>query len=819
MSKASPIQQSFNAGEFAPRMEGRTDIEKYANACQELQNFLPLIQGAALKRSGFRYVKHTKDSSKRSRLIPFEFSATQAYALEFGDLYMRVYLNGGISLKASVAITSTDEANPVQVTTGAAHGLVTGEETYLDGIATATSLNEKFYTVTFVDATHYTLDGVDGTGIGLGTGGTSSEVFEVATPYAAADVDALQWSQSADVLYLAHPDHPRQKVERTGHAAWTVTEIVDEWAAFAPENVDEAVTCRTSATTGNVTITGVGTAFTSDMVGGYIKLREVPSANHPEWISLSSGGTWDALVPAGGFSVGDYCFWEENVYQLTNKNAAGDNGNAPPTHELGTKEDVKWSWLYQHSGYGYGLITAVGSSVSMSVTVVKPFPASTVGAGGATHRWSYGAWSAQWGYPRTVSFYEDRLWWGGSSALPQGLWGSRPGRYEDHQARNDGEGALVVVPSSDQQNTIEWISSGDVLLVGTAGAEFAVKPASATEGLSAGNVRAPQQSTIGSRAGVQAIVAGVATLFVQRTGRRMLEVVYSDSTEKYEPVDLNVLADHIALGRIKHTAFQQEPHRIIWCVLDDGQLLGLTYDRPQQVVAWHRHVLGGTDVAVESVCSIPSQTGELDQLWAIVSRTINGATARYVELLEEDWLRTNDAEDAFFVDSGLTYDATPTSTISGLDHLEGETVAVLADGAVHPSKSVSGGVITLDYAASVVQVGLAFEGDLETMRFEAGGRDGTSQGKTKRFTNVVIRLDQTGPGLWFGGDSDTMDEVQMRDPGDPMDAPVPLLDGDTEKLTWPGGYEQAGRLRLEHRTALPCTITAVMPQLNTQDRG
>jgi len=204
----------------------------------------------------------------------------------------------------------------------------------------------------------------------------------------------------------------------------------------------------------------------------------------------------------------------------------------------------------------------------------------------------------------------------------------------------------------------------------------------------------------------------------------------------------------------------------------------------------------------------------------VVSRTVNGATARYVEYMEAEWQRSNDIADAFFVDGGVVYSGVSTTSITGLSHLEGETVTILADGATHADKTVSGGSVTLDVAVTKASVGLAYSATLQTMRIEAGAADGTAQGKTKRITNIVLRLDQTGPGLLYGPtDTDSeMDELHLRDSLDPMDTAIPVFDGDTEVLPWPEGYEQLGRVSVKHILPGPCTVTAVMPQLLTQDR-
>ena len=205
----------------------------------------------------------------------------------------------------------------------------------------------------------------------------------------------------------------------------------------------------------------------------------------------------------------------------------------------------------------------------------------------------------------------------------------------------------------------------------------------------------------------------------------------------------------------------------------------------------------------------------------VVNRWIDGGTKRYIEYLESEWLSTNTLADAFFVDSGLTYSGSSTSTLSGLEHLEGETVAILGDGALQADKTVSGGAVTLDRAVTKAQVGLPYSATLQTMRLEvAGGQEGTAQGKTKRITNVVFRLYQTGSGLLYGPtdvDAD-MDELELRDASDAMDTALPLFDGDSEVLPWPEGYEYLGRVTLKHTKPLPCFVTALMAQVVTQDR-
>lgn len=819
MPRASPGQLSFNAGIWSPNLEGRVDLAKYGASVRELRNFVPRIAGPAQKRSGTRFVNEVKDSTKNTRLVSFEFGVEQAYILEFGDLYMRVYRDGGI---------------------------------VLDG------------------------------------GGPA--VFEMVTPYAHGDLDGLYFTQSADVLFVVHPDYAPRQIKRMDHDDWTIEKLqsVQHFQPFMPENFDELDGAAASAQSGGgITLTSGGGHFVASMVGGNFKLREVVGSEHGEWEAASANTDYD-----GSFGLNATRFWEQNVYRKLDTNTP--SGTSPPIHKRGVKTDGKVDWAYEHSGAGYAQITSVISPFRATADVKRKIPASCVSAditisnitqanpavvttsaphnmksgdlvyiegvigmtevnqkqyginflstttfelngidstgfsaysaGGfmvrLRHRWAHGAFSDWAGYPTATTFYEDRLVFAGTKRLPQGIWLSRTGDYLDFETDDTDEGSLLFVLNTDKVNAIEWLVARDALHIGTRAAEHVLSASNTSEALTAGNVRAQRRTTRGSKPQVAPVLVGSSLLFVQRSGRKLIELLLDDESDSETTADdLTVLADTVVQTGIRKMAYQQEPHRVIWCVLDDGQLVAFSYEREQQVAAWHRHPLGGTDVVVESVAVIPHQDGDGDQVWLVVKRTIDGSTVRYVEFIEKDWLEVYDLEDAFFVDCGLTYSGSPATVISGLDHLEGETVKVLADGAVHPPRVVSSGSITLAYSASDVQAGLAYAGEMESMRPEAGSAEGTSQGKTKRIQRAVFRLYQCGAAFEYGKALDDLTLYEFRKPSDPMDEPVPLFDGDTERLVWPPGYDSDARVAFRHDSPLPCTVTGIFPQLATQDGG
>ena len=850
MPKASHIQTSFNAGELSPTLEGRVDMSKYTSGCAKLENFIPLIQGGAMKRSGTRYVASVKTASAVTRLIPFEFGTTQAYVLEFGNQYMRVYKDGGQVLdgdddpveiatpyttadldgiqfaqSADVLYLAHPNYNPRKLSRGTGHDIWTITLIVFDW--------EPFSPQNLDDTAKVIVSAISGDGITITPSYPGRTSFAVAfgsvdvantdfTVAIAADNDrkaAHILSPSGDLpLGLDSRKQYYIKFIDASNFGLSLTPGGD-LVTFE----DQGSGTHTVYLGSPVFIHGTETGDLTD-VGSYFRVSEVISSNHGVW----EGGSRNEAYTGSPILETANAYFQGNVYKLSDKD--GDrSGTSAPIHEMGSESDGRWDWTYLHSGAGYAEIISINIDTNVATAnVVKTFPesVSTAGEGAATHRWSHGAWSGRNGYPRCVTFFEDRLWWAGSKGNPQTMWASQTSHYENHKVVDLDESALVFTLNTDQVNVIEWINAGRVLVLGTAGGEFVVSASSETEALVPGNVRVVRHSTYGSKPELSPLRIDQSLLFVQRAARKLRELTFDDSVNAYVANDMTILSDHIAVNGIKYTAFQQEPHRIIWVILNNGTLLGFTYERAQQVTAWHRHPIGGTNAKVESIASIPNPSGNSDQLWMVVSRTINGATARYVEYMEAEWQRSNDIADAFFVDGGTVYSGASTTTLPpggaswDLSHLEGESVTILADGATHANKTVSSGSVTLDVAVTKASVGLAYSATLQTMRIEAGAADGTAQGKTKRITNIVLRLDQTGPGLLYGPtDTDSeMDELHLRDSLDPMDTAIPVFDGDTEVLPWPEGYEQLGRVSVKHILPGPCTVTAVMPQLLTQDR-
>ncbi len=780
MAKQSPAILSFNSGEWSRLLDGRTDLQKYQSACRICENFIPTAQGPARRRPGTHYVAGVKDSADRTWLIPFEFSVTQGYILEFGDGYLRFYTNRG----------------QLNIGTPAAWA---GATAYVVG-----DLRSNGGTNYYCRVAH--TSGVFATDLAAGKWyALTGTIYEIPTTYALADLTAadgsctLNFVQSGDVVYLCCPGYPVQKLARSGATNWAITEPDFTGGPFEDLNTTTTSTIYASASTGSVTLTASTSIFTASHIGSLILLESNPNVTVTPWEVSKAVASGDLRRSDG------------NIYQSA---TTASTGSVKPTHTEGTRSDGTVSWTYLHSGYGWARITAVASGTSATATVLSYLPAAVVSVGNATYKWAFGAWGDHAGYPTHCTFFRERLVF----ARGTKIWASVAADYENFSPQDADQVtpdmAISIELSSDQINEITWLSPGQGLLVGTVGSEFLVSEISTQESLGPANIKAARQSGYGSRS-IQALKVGEVTLFVQKSGRRVRSMKYSFEQDNFMASDVTVLADHITTGGVQAMAYQSEPDSIAWMTRNDGTLIGFTINQEQQVEGWHPHPIGG-DGIVESVACIPSPTGDRDDLWMIVRRTINGGTKRYVEYLGEYFEEGDSLADAFYVDSGATYSGAPATTISGLGHLEGEVVTILADGATHPDRTVAGGQITLQRATSKAQIGLSCPATLQTMRLEAGAQDGTAQGKTKRVTRAVIRFIDT-LGAKAGPDESTLDRIEFRSGSDPMDAPPPAFSGDKEIL-WPSGYETDAHLTVVQDQPLPCTVVAIYPQVVTQDR-
>ena len=421
-------------------------------------------------------------------------------------------------------------------------------------------------------------------------------------------------------------------------------------------------------------------------------------------------------------------------------------------------------------------------------------------------------------YPSVVTFFEQRLVFAATNNNPQTLWFSKSADYLNFHTGTAADDALIYTIASNQVNSIRYLSATRVLTIGTSGGEYVLT--TTNDGpITPSTTQIRKYSNYGS-ANTEPVQVADVTLFLQRGNRKVREFKYVGevNTAGYQAPDLTVLAEHITEGGLEQFAYQQEPENIVWAIRADGTLLGLTYRREEEVVAWHKHVIGGEfnggQAIVESIATLPTDTGN-DELYMIVKRTINGTTMRYVEVLK-DFDFGSVTTSSFFVDSGLSYSGSAVSGFSTLYHLEGDTVSVLANGASHPNETVSNGAITLDFSATSAAVGYGYTSSMQTLRIESGSSDGTSQGKPKRIHGITVRLFET-VGVEVGNESSEADRIFFRDSSMNMDEAVPLFTGDKD-IEFPGGFDDDDRIYLQQTQPLPLTVLALYPRMNTFDK-
>ena len=420
-------------------------------------------------------------------------------------------------------------------------------------------------------------------------------------------------------------------------------------------------------------------------------------------------------------------------------------------------------------------------------------------------------------FPSVVTFFEQRLVYASTAANPQTIWFSKNADYNNFTVGTGDNDALIYTIASNTVDSIRYLSSTRVLAIGTTGGEVVLT--STNDGPVTPTTTLIRKYSNYGTANVEPVQVADVTLFLQRGARKVREFKFVGdvNTSGYAAPDMTILAEHITQGGITAFAYQQEPESIVWALRSDGTLLGLTYRREEEVVGWHKHVIGGVfgsgQAVVESIAPLPTDTGN-DDLYLIVKRTINSQTKRYVEVLKPfDFGSVTTA--AFFVDSGLAYSGSAVTSLSGLYHLEGQSVAILANGATHPDETVSGGGITLDYSSTTTAVGFSYTSEMQTMRIESGSEDGTSQGKPKRIHAVTLRLFET-VGIEVGNSSSEIDRIPFRDSSMLMDQGIPLFTGDKE-IEFPGGFDNDDRIYVRQSQVLPMTVLAFYPRMNTFD--
>jgi hypothetical protein len=756
------LLRSFAGGEITPELAGRLDLVKFQTGLGLCRNFITLPHGPAARRTGFEFINEAKTSPSAVRLIPFSFSATQTAVLEFGDLYIRFHIGGATLLETNKTITGITQ--PAGVVTSAAHGYSNGNWVYLAAVVGMTQLNGRFVVVSDAAADTFRMKDFAGNYITTGSygtyvsGGTAGRVYTLTSTYAAADLFDLHFAQSADVITITHPGYPTRELKRLGATNWTITDVSFAPTIAAPSapSVTPTVAVAGSASPQEYCVTSVAADGVTESLGS----TSTTVSNDLSIAGNYNTITWGAVTGATRY----------NIY----KRRGGGFGYMGQTTSL----------------------SAVDENILADTTQSPPEDIIELNTGAGD-------------YPAATTYHEQRRWFAGSTNKPQVVWGTRTGTESNLTSSlpsRDADGLEVRVASM-QNNQIRHLVPLADLIALTAGGEFRLF-ADGAPAITPSSISIKPQGYSGA-SNVQPVVSEGSVLFVQAQGSRIRELAYNWESNAYRSVDVSLMAPHRFNGyTITQLAYTRAPEPTLWAVRNDGVLLGMTYVPDQQVFGWHAHDTIG---AFESVCVVAE--GNEDVLYVVVKREIEGREARYIERLRTRTLTA--LEDAFFVDSGLSYSGTPVTTLRGLWHLEGETVDILADGSVEPTQVVTDGTITLENAASKISVGLNIVADLRTLPLALEGAQASGQGTIKNVNKVHIRVGQSSL-VKAGPSFDRLREYPAREVSDPYGSPPALRDGELSLSVDPSWSTDAA---VCIRQDAPVPLTVLSMTLEVQGGG
>jgi len=689
-------QRTFSRGEIDPKLNSRVDLAAYFASLSQCRNAFVPRSGGIVSRPGTEWVGEVKDSTKTVRLIPFVFSADDAYALEFGENYMRVIRDGAYVTESSYNIASISTATSAIVTI-TAHPYSTGDEIYISGVVGMTEVNNLVYVVATTATNSFyieykqSLTHVDTTGFtAYSSGGTAARLYKLTTTYTETEVAELNYCQAQDTIILTHTSHPPSKLVRSGHASWALSEIKNH-RYEAPRAASGTVGTAGSRTTNyriscifdadgteslpctgtssniatasatnpvQITVTAHGYSAGDEIriagIGGMTELNErqfvIATAATNTFTLLNTDGTSYTAYTSGGVvaRVG---------IRLTS--AAIPTITAPnvlswsvPQLLTATSATAAASYLvYRESGGIYSLI---------GQTTDTTFNDTNLAANAAYSPLYYNeVFFGSGNYPGVCIFYQQRLILGSTTNQPRTFWGSVIGdiyNFTTHFPLEEDDPFEFTIADNEVTAIRGFADLRRLLLLTDASEAAANGDGSGALTVSQPNVR--QYSHNGSGT-LRPIIANTTALYVQKQGSLVRDLGFDFGEDGYKGVDLTAWSAHLLDGfTIVDWTYKKLPDSTVWAVRSDGKLLSLTYVKEQQISGWAKH---DTDGTYENVCAIPE--GTETALYVVVNRTINGGTHRYVERMASRAITDpTDIRDYIGMDCAAVYDGRNTTS-------------------------------------------------------------------------------------------------------------------------------------------------------------
>lgn len=840
MAKAETALQNFAGGELGPNMRSRWDLPIYQHGFEICRNFIATTQGPARYRAGFRYVTHTRRNNVAA-LIKFQFSNVQAYVLEFTDGYMRVHRDDGVVLETAKNISAATQANPCVITSNS-HGFSNGDEVYISDVVGMAQLNGKFFLVANKTANTFELTDQDGNNVNstaftaYSSGGTVARVYEITTPYREADdLFLLRTSQNADTMYMVHPYYEPRKLTRSAHTSWSLALFTRTNDPFlAKKTITAATAANPCVITSNSHGLSNGDIVIIEGVVGMTQLNgryytvanvatntfELSGVNSSAYTAYSSGGyaSLRKLLP------GAVAFYEaRTAYAKIENEPLGfklsrspDNNGANRYDDFtnGTDDDhaientinaedesaIRWlrgldKFLAVGAFSGIFKVTGNTDEEAISPTSIKARRVTSVGSSDVQPLSLENAIVYAEQNNLTLRSFEfdalldsfkavdrnlvsDRITQG---LIKQFAWMS--GRPEIVWVVKE-NGELLGMTFQSGENVSAWhrhpSRSGDLFL------SIATVP------------RSNNYDRLW--AVIEREIDGVT--------RRYVEYL-EDFADIPEPEDF-------------YTGDEEEDLEIFLRAMWEAQKLayhvdsGVTYDGSSQSVTMTPAAITGDDINFTASASLFKTSDVGRQIWKKAIDGVGQGRAEIVEYVSATVVKCNiieDFDDTSVMAAGDWFLTTDSPT--NLDHLEGETVHVIADGAVHPDREVSEGAISLQYQASVIHIGLRYKGILKTMNLEVGGVNGPSQTKLKNIDHVGFRFHQT-IGTKYGANLYNLSDIEFRGANDYTDRPPPLFSGDRYEPV-EDSWERFKNIYIVQENGVPCTVQLIEPYANTKN--
>jgi hypothetical protein len=969
-------------------MFGRIDDGKFQSGAASIENMIPTPIGPAERRPGFEFVKATKNNGA-ARLIPFTYSTTQTAVIEIGAGYFRFHTQGE-TIEYSSSQRAWSSSAGVTFTIGTpgvvnwtAHGLNNGDPVWFQPIADPDRLPagltaQEICTVVVINTNSFSLLDASGNAIPFTDAGAGSPrgsygytygtiasygggyyfylgifntaeppsedtedwyplpadlTYEVPNSYEAADLMAIHYVQSADVMTLVHPNYPPMQLERMGAASWVFTGIVFGQALSAPAGVAIAaspgylalVASITTASTAVITTQSNHTLALGDgiyiqnltatiggsptVLDGFYLVNSVPVDGSGNLIpneltvmdysgNILDSSSWDSYAAGATIQYGSKIFNITNNYVVTAVASDGVQQSAvSATVSVLNNLDVTGSfntitWEASPNAYQYyvyrelnGLFGYVGTTLATTLT----FNDNNIAVDMSITPPQYDpVFNSAGNYPGAVSYYQQRRCFGGTTDQPQNFWMTKSGTESDmsYSLPVQDTDRVAIGIAVREMSTIEHIIPLLQLILLTSSTEMSVSPIN-TDVITPSTIDPRPQSYIGA-SNVQPTIVNNSLIYCAARGGHVREMGYQWQIGGYVTGDVSLRAAHLFDNlTIADQAFMKCAWQVVWFVSSNGNLLGLTYVPEQSIGAWHHHV---TDGAFQSIACVAE--GAEDRLYAVISRTVNGQAVNYIERMSTRNFTA--IEDCFFVDAGATFDGTNTTettvaatadsdisgplvgtwnlaasaalfaypaqtdagsylvltgsdgnsydfnilstssteaanaialtavpagvtfaattawswarpTIGGLTWLEGETVAILSDGAVQAQQVVTGGTVTIARPGTLVTIGLPYAPTIQTLPL-AAQVDGMGQGRAKNINRCWVRLWQSGSVL--AGPSLTS-LAQYKQPRTEAYGQPPSLVTDEIEIVIPASWTTSGQVYITQTDPLPLTVVGL----------